>query len=343
MKTFPDGSRLTIALIPNKMLGDGIITLLLANNLHINSFEVTVFHDFILPLNEWFPFNIKPVNEELDEAVLDSFDIVLADTFSNFSARYSGLELEKIAQKIIFFSSGKLHDVFYHNHEDRLRIKLSGHKSDFIDNFASASRVIKFNKTNSMVENFTIYCKDTLNLPIVTDQPGYSLPDNLVTRHQKKRVVISPTSSLAKKEWGAHKFISLAQKIKANGQDVFFTFAPEEREKWLVILNGEFNAPEFQGIKEFATFLANTDILIGNDSGAGHLASSLGKPVLTIVSSPKKKNFRWRPGWGDNMVVTPPFTFSVFGKGFWRPFLTVNKVFENYQVLLESAVSRQSQ
>ena len=48
---------LNIAIIPNPLLGDGIIALILANNLFKNHFKVTIFQDFLISFQTWLPFD----------------------------------------------------------------------------------------------------------------------------------------------------------------------------------------------------------------------------------------------------------------------------------------------
>lgn len=93
--------------------------------------------------------------------------------------------------------------------------------------------------------------------------------------------------------------------------------------------------PEFESVKSFAEYIYESAFLIANDSGSGHLASALGIPVLTIVTSPRKSMFRWRPGWGINKVIAPWFTFSLSGKRYWKQFLPVNRVYKTFIQLFE--------
>ena len=107
-----------------------------------------------------------------------------------------------------------------------------------------------------------------------------------------------------------------------------------EKLEWEAIINNEFVLPKFDSIKIYAEYLYESQCFIGNDSGGGHIASMVGLPVLTLVTSPRKIKFRWRPGWGKNIVVAPFFTFKFKGKRFWHPFLSVKKVFQACEKLL---------
>ena len=57
-------------------LGDGLIALVLSNNLHLNGYEVTTFHPFLEGLQEWFPYlplRSFPLLKDL-ELVLKEFE-----------------------------------------------------------------------------------------------------------------------------------------------------------------------------------------------------------------------------------------------------------------------------
>ena len=57
-------------------LGDGLIALVLSNNLHLNGCQVTTFHPFLNELQDWFPhlpIERFPSLEQL-ESVLSQFD-----------------------------------------------------------------------------------------------------------------------------------------------------------------------------------------------------------------------------------------------------------------------------
>ena len=313
------------------MLGDGVISLILSNNLHLNGFQVTVYHDYLLAFQDWLEFNIKPTDSEtLNEAILQTYDIVLADTYSTFTERYDKKQITELAKTIIFFSSGKLDDIYYHDHKPYLTNKLTGDKAIYIPNFSAAAKRLKQSPSHSMVDNMTLYCSETLKLHNVTSDTGLALPDELIFKKNPRRIIIAPTSSERKKEWSTRKFIQLARKLKNSGFNPVFSCTPDERKQWLENTKNEYELPEFISIKSFAEYIYESGLLIGNDSGSGHLAAALGIPVLTIVTSPRKRKFRWRPGWGNNSTIAPYFTFSLSGKRHWRLFLPVNKVFNAF-------------
>lgn len=329
--------KLKIALVPLQGLGDGVISLILANNLNNNHYSVTLFHGFMHDLNDWFDFIIKdyPPHEQL-EAILDSYDMVLMDMCIPYTLSKSASEQELLSKKYIFYAVGCMQDEFIHDHSQRLIARLGENARPLIKHIAKGCRTIKYDNNDSMVDNMTHYCQRTLQLEQVSNESGIKIPELLQLGKFNKRVVIAPTSSLEKKNWGEKKFILLARLLKQQGYHPVFAVSVGEWPQWHQIIKEEFDLPKFNSIEIFARYLYESLGFIGNDSGGGHVASLVGIPVLTIVTSPRKLNFKWRPGWGSNAVVAPRFTFKIMGRRYWRPFLSVQKVINLFQKLTES-------
>lgn len=330
-------NQLKIAFLPQQRLGDGIIALVLANNLYQNNYAITVFHGFIQQIDNWFDYDIEayPEHNKLEEKIKD-FDIVLMDRSIPFVLSKTEKQQEELSKKYIFFAVGRIQENFIHEHTERLIKRLGNERRSMLEHIANASRMIKFAKKDSMIDNMFKYCQETLQLQQVSKQTGIKIPTHIQYGKYNRRVVISPTSSLEKKNWGAEKFILLARLLKEKGYEPIFAVAMNERKEWQLIINNEFDLPEFNTIKIYAEYLYQSLGFIGNDSGGGHVASLMGVPVLTIVTSPKKLNFRWRPGWGENAVVAPRFTFKFRGKRYWHQFLSAKKVYREFEQLIES-------
>ena len=325
-----------LAIVPLQRLGDGIISLVLANNLQKNKFNVTLYHDFLTDINDWFAFNILPYPaSEQFESIMDKHHIVLMDMCNPYVLSKSEETQEALSKKYIFYAVGELKTTFKHDHTQRLLNKLGKDYAQKIRHFKNASRTIKYGKENSMVDNMKQYCEDTLALSNVSSEAGLNVSDNLVKKKYKNRVVLAPTSSQIKKNWDPKRFILLARLLKHKGYQPVISLSMSERSEWLGIINSEFEIPEFRTIRCFSEYLYESGAFIGNDSGGGHLASLLGIPVLTIVNSPRKRTFRWRPGWGRKQVVTPIASVSIFKKRYWREFLPVRHVYRNFKKLID--------
>lgn len=330
--------KLKIALVPLQRLGDGVISLVLANNLHNNQFAVTMFHGFMHDLDPWFDFNIKnyPDHEHL-ETILDDYDAVLMDMCIPYVLSKNDDIQRALSKQYVFYAVGRLEDKFVHDHTQRLIARLGEQAQPIFAHLARGCRTIKYERQDSMVDNMSHYCARTLQLEHVSRDSGIQIPQSLQYRKYTQRVVISPTSSLEKKNWGANKFLLLARLLRKQGYHPVFSVSVAERKHWHSIINEEFELPRFDTIKDYAEYLYESLGFIGNDSGGGHVASLMGVPVLTIVTSSRKLNFKWRPGWGNNAVVAPAFTFKFLGKRYWRPFLSVQKVFNKFHQLLQAS------
>ena len=327
-------SQLKIALIPLQGLGDGIISLIMANNLHQNNYSVTMLHGLMHQINDWFEFDIKayPDHDEL-ASILERYDLVLMDMCIPYVLSKSEKQQEVLSRKYIFYAVGCMKDIFSHDHTERLVSRLGEDSLPLFKSIANGCRTITYDRHNSMVDNMTSYCQKTLQLKQVSNQLDIKIPLTLQFKKFNKRVVIAPTSRLEKKNWGAKRFILLARLLKERGYQPVFAVSSSEWSEWDQIIKNEFDLPKFSTIKIYAEYLYESLSLIGNDSGGGHMASLMGIPVLTIVTSPKKLNFKWRPGWGKNTVIAPDFTFKLMGKRYWQPFLSVNKVFNKFKQL----------
>lgn len=327
--------QLKIAFIPQQRLGDGVIALVMANNLHQNNYSVTMFHGYIQQINNWFDYDVKayPEHSEFEEKI-KAFDIVLMDRSIPYILSKTEKQQEELSKKYIFFAVGRIQTNFIHDHTKRLIKRLGNDRRFLFEHIARASRMIKFDKKDSMVDNMMKYCQEILHLKQVSEQTGIKIPTCIQFGKYNKRVVISPTSSLEKKNWGAKKFMLLARLLKEKGYVPVFAVAMNERKEWQSIINNEFDLPEFNTIKIYAEYLYESLGFIGNDSGGGHVASLMGVPVLTIVTSRKKLNFRWRPGWGGNAIVAPEFTFKFMGRHYWHSFLSTKKVYREFEQLV---------
>jgi hypothetical protein len=326
---------ITIALIPNFALGDGLVALIIANNLLKNGFKVTVFHNTLEPLNDWFNYDIMKFPLENHKQVLDEFDVVLTDHATPLlDDLYPPEQHLAVSREYIFFAFTIFDERFFHDHRERLQKKMGDEKAHLLRYIATCGRQVKYGKNLSMVENTTKFCRETLKLKNVDDHIGFVLPDNYIRHSYSDRVVISPTSSIDRKNWPLHKYVLVAKMLKRAGFSPVFSFSPEERRLWADQIPSEFHIPRITSLRDFAVLLYESHSFIGNDSGGGHFASALGLPTLTIVRSRKKKNFKWRPGWGKNTVVAPDFSFSFMGKRYWHSFLSVNKVYRRFLQLI---------
>ena len=143
------------------------------------------------------------------------------------------------------------------------------------------------------------------------------------------RIIIHPTSGNTIRNWPASKYIKLAKLLAAQGWQPLFCLAPAERKTWASNIDHKFLMPNCATISELAGFVYESGYMIGNDSGIGHLASSLGIPTLTIIN--RHNHFHWRPGWAIGRTVTPVFKLPKLHKKYWPYLISVTRVLKTFQ------------
>ncbi len=101
-------------------------------------------------------------------------------------------------------------------------------------------------------------------------------------------IAIHPGASEVSKRWPLEHFLSLGEALSSR-YDVCFIEPPEV--PLAQALNGRFPVIKASGIAELINVLSSIDALIGNDTGVGHVADALGKPVIAIFISSDVRHF----------------------------------------------------
>ena len=263
-------------------LGDGLISLILSNNLARDGYRTTTYHPFLGQMQKWFPhLPIEGFSEFADvQNELESFDRFFI--FFEKSPRMSQLIAycqTHFPEKITIINpiaTPKTDYPFWEN------AKFDGRQT-FVDNLEEFARNI-------------LGCKTPTKDNVLTPLPQY------IKRKYPFRVIIHSTSSRPGKNWPQEKFLALAKNLESGGYSPCFVLTKEERKEWP---ESTPFAPEFATLSELAGFVYESGYMIGNDSGIGHLASCLGLPTVTIGRSPMASAF-WRPSWSKGRVVCPP-------------------------------------
>jgi heptosyltransferase III len=298
-------------------LGDGVISLVLSNNLHLNGWHVETYQNYIGPLQKWFPH--LPV------------------------IPYPPLqEIEKILHQYDWF-------FVFHNDTNEFVLKLiSEGKRRFPDQikviYAYPSKRIvnepyyqdaQINPRFSMAESLRIFCEQILHLPKSTRSNGFIPLPNLTHRLHRKRIVIHPTSSRPGKNWLKEKYVEVARQLRSKGFNPIWMIGPKERADWE---SHGFEMPEFSTLDPLAAFIYESGYLIGNDSGLGHLASFLGIPTLTVTRR-KALAQLWAPSYSPGVIVTPnPWIPNIRGlrlrDRYWQKFISSKKVLRAFDRLV---------
>ena len=297
----------------HKGVGDGVVSLVLSNNLQLNGWSVDTYQNLMGSMQAWFPhlpIVTYPDVEELPK-ILSKYDwfFVFKDDSSPFSER--------------LIQEGK------RRFPDRMRV-IYVYPSKHIVNEPYYSDC-KINPSLPVAENMSLLCEKILQLPKITKSNGFIPPLELVYRKHRKRVAIHPTSSREGKNWPKEKYVKLALYLRSNGYEPVFIAGSEFAVEGFVALS-------FSTLDSLSRYLYESGYLIGNDSGLGHLASALRIPTLTF-SRRKALAHLWAPSFHINVVVTPHSLIpNISGfrlrDQYWKKFISVNKAIRGFNRLV---------
>jgi heptosyltransferase III len=301
-------------------LGDGVISLVLSNNLHLNGWHVETYQNFIGSMQKWFPhLPVIPYPSLSDiERILHHYEWFFV--FHNDTSEF----IQKLIQE------GK------RRFPDQMKV-LYAYPSKRIVN-EPYYQDAQIDPGMPMTESLRIFCEKILRLPKSTRSNGFIPPGELKHRANKNRVIIHPTSSRAGKNWTREKFISLATNLHQKGFEPLWMIGPKEREQWSDLERMGFEMPEFATLDALASFIYESGYLVGNDSGLGHLASFLEIPTLTITRR-KALAKLWAPNYAPGVVVTPSHWIPNI-RGFrlrdryWQRFISTQKVLRAFNRLV---------
>jgi heptosyltransferase-3 len=214
-------------------------------------------------------------------------------------------------------------------HRDRPLAQVGDWHAGFIDLHDVAKRFADF-----AAARFELYDAVVSN--------GMRPPAGLRFRKHASRVAIHPEASTPDKRWLPERFLELSLRLQASGLQVDFVVEARERSRWEK-LSGELPPlRSFASSALLAQWLYESGWFIGNDSGVGHLASSLGIPTLTLFRR-RGVAERWRPGFTTGDIVLPSWWVPTAGlkERWWRESITVARVMSAFGGL-RSRVTGQS-
>lgn len=297
-------------------LGDGVVSLVLSNNLQLNGWAVDTYQNSIGSMQAWFP-HLPVMNYPGPESVskvLASYDwfFVFQNDSSEFVQRLIQEGKRRIPDQVkviyIYPSKNIVNEPYY------------------LD--------AQIDPSLPVAENMRLFCEKILHLPKITKSNGFIPPVELIHRKYQKRVAIHPTSSREGKNWPRSKFVKLALHLKEASFEPVFIAGPE----WAV--HG-IESHTFPTIDLLARYLYESAYLIGNDSGLGHIASALGLPTLTLSRRKALANL-WAPSFHTGVVVTPSSWIPNI-RGFrlrdrhWKKFISVNKALRGFERLVQNS------
>jgi len=104
----------SIAIICAKGIGDGLTWMVIAHQLYLNKYQVTVYSDILSELSEWFP-NIKVRRNPKNILEFNTYDIVLSDDHSILVRQSEKISTQLIIPREHFFNRNiqRIHNMHY--------------------------------------------------------------------------------------------------------------------------------------------------------------------------------------------------------------------------------------
>lgn len=321
--------RARIALVAFSSLGDGLLYLMMAENLRLNGYKLTYYGDIGHQLRHWLPqLDIRPYppRDDLDAALAD-YDLAIVSPPQYLRDRMDDRLLDALRRKWLLVCQ-RAPASWRHDLTATLAASRPPEIVAELAGLLDGGGPIRFRKfaDESVVDITLAYLRERMHLASLTRQVALTPPAGLAHRRHRRRIVVSPDSAWPRrKDWPPQAFLRLCRALRARGDEPVIVVAPANHARWAHMPGNDFPTPVFPGIDALAAYIYESGALIANDSGNGHLASFLGVPVVTIYRKRNPK-FHWRPDWGPGRVVCPSLTLPWFGERVWKPFVGVSAV-----------------
>jgi hypothetical protein len=314
--------RASVALVSFDSLGDGLIYLMMADNLQRNGLDVTCYGNVAYQMRDWLPeLRAKPYPPmDRMETELAGYDLAIVSPPSFLRSNMDETATARLRENWLLICQRAPQD-WHCDHTERIRRKLAPEKFRQLQGLLNSSGSIRFRKfANESVVSMTVqYMRERMGLGDVRRRPFLVAPGALRHRRYAKRIVVSPDSTgPEKKNWRPAAFLLLCRHLRTLGYMPEIVVAPRNHAAWVERAADAFPVPRFDDTGDLAAYLYESGVVVANDSGNGHLASFLGIPVVTLY---RKNNplFHWRPDWEPGIVVCPPFSCGMLWKYLVRP------------------------
>jgi heptosyltransferase-3 len=331
-----------IALVSYDSLGDGLVYLMMAENLRLNGFDVTYYGNCIHRLAGWFPqLAIRPYPEpDRIESELKDFDLVLYSPPSFVRHRATEEEMRRLAERYVMICVSRNFAGWWRvDHTQRIEKELPPEKSCRLRRLASCSGSIRHRLSSgqTVVQATLCFMQKDMGLERVTPDVELRAPVGLVHRRHRDRVVLCPDSAVPeRKDWTPSRILHLAARLKSRGLDPKIVASPENIATWQELSANVCESPALHSVDALAAYLYESGAVVASDSGSGHLASFLRVPTVTIHRRMNRR-FAWRPGWGPGVVVCPLIILPAPKTHIWRPCVPTVKIVEAVEAFCSPA------
>ena len=291
-----------VTLVGATALGDGLLTLVLAENLRRAGRASTLYHTQLTELSAWFPhatIEALPGRDALADLMQETPALFVGDP-GMIRRGVRGRPIPEGQQRLVF---SKAH-------------------------WTRSARYLA-----SLAEDTS----RAFDLPWVTEENGLTPPDGDRRATHPKRICLHPLSASAHKNWPAERFLELADLLADDGWEPVFLLAEDELAPWARQGGATHPAVAPGALDKVAAYLHASGAAIANDSGIGHLAANVGLPTLSIFRKRSASRF-WAPSWGHTRVVTAPLRLpGAGGHRHWGRLLRPKRVFNAFRQVMRAA------
>jgi heptosyltransferase III len=326
-----------VAIFSSHGLGDGLIQLVMANNFHINGYEVSYYNDFVSQLQDYITGILVQPFPDYDRLMqeLEDIQIILYDSTSYFIHQMPEPLKQWLSENGICYSLSRSKPRHQTINVELLKRRCPTESDEFLHRLIGLNRSFRSNQLfqtrPSAVQLIANAMQQSLGFKLNTLENGVCISDSELSANLK-RIVIHPTSSNTQKNWKQEQFIDLADQLTQQGWQAVFTVSPKEREHWIDLVAGKYEVPLFNTIKQLAQYYHTSFAFIGNDSGNAHLASCLGLPNLVIFNR-WRKSPTWRPAWGISRIVYP----RTLSSKNWQQKIPVVRVLDSFNRMIKES------
>ncbi|PKO34141.1 MAG: hypothetical protein CVU34_08990 [Betaproteobacteria bacterium HGW-Betaproteobacteria-7] len=320
-----------LAVVAFSSLGDGLLYVMMADNLRRAGFAVSYFGDLVYQLRAWLPqLDIRPypARDQFDQT-LGEFDLVICSPPQFMRDNMTPENTEILRRKWLLVCQ-KAPDTWVYDHTEANRERCPAVVHEQLAALLKSAGSIRYKRFDheSVVDITLDYMRTRMGLAHVDKQVALTPPASLIHRRYAQRVVISPDSAgPEKKDWTPSRFLRLGKRLRARGYEPHIVVAPKNHERWQTLVDGQLPVPRFERIDALAAFIYESRCLIANDSGNGHLASFLGIPTITIYRK-QNAHYHWRPDWAAGTVVCPRLTLPWLSENAWKAFIPTHHILD---------------
>jgi hypothetical protein len=239
--------RARIALVAFGSLGDGLLYLMMAENLRHNGYNVSYYGDIAHQIRHWMPqldIHPYPPHDGFDAALAD-YDLVIMSPPQFLRDRMDERTLDAMRKKWLLICQ-RAPASWRHNLTATLRAQLPPEIYAELHDLLDCGGPIRFRKfaDASVVDITLAYLRERMHLKQLTRQVMLTPPAGLTHRRHRHRIVVSPDSAWPeKKDWPARSFLRLCHALRARGYDPKIVVAPANHGHWTKLPGNVFDPP----------------------------------------------------------------------------------------------------